>query len=123
MTSERYVIDWRDGWLCIRFEGSEFFTPTLTIHWWPVRREARADVERFIGLTPARGHAGFFSVADPWYPGGRRVDLTLKDGGSTQPIATESRPLPCPKVRAGIETRYEAGRWRKYLKAKGWVDA
>jgi hypothetical protein len=33
------------------------------------------------------------------------------------------RPLPCPKVRAGVETRYHDGRWEKYLKARGWVAA
>lgn len=32
-------------------------------------------------------------------------------------------PIPCPKVRAGIETRYRDGRWEKYPKSSGWVPA
>lgn len=35
---------------------------------------------------------------------------------------TESAPLPCPKVRKGIETRYRQGRWEKCLRT-GWVAA
>lgn len=35
---------------------------------------------------------------------------------------TEVVPIPCPKVRKGIETRYRHGRWEKCLRA-GWVSA
>ena len=46
---------------------------------------------------------------------------SMKDGGSTHAILTEETEVPCPKVRAGIETRWRDGRWQKYLKTKGWV--
>ena len=48
---------------------------------------------------------------------------TMAQGGSTPAIITEQTPVPCPKVRAGIETRWRNGRWEKYLKTKGWVSA
>lgn len=32
-------------------------------------------------------------------------------------------PFPCPKVRAGIDTRYQDGRWQKYSKREGWITA
>jgi hypothetical protein len=34
-------------------------------------------------------------------------------------------PIPYPKVRKGVETRWHKwnGRWEKYLKAQGWVPA
>lgn len=35
---------------------------------------------------------------------------------------TEVEPIPCPKVRKGIETRYRQGRWEKCLKT-GWTAA
>lgn len=34
-----------------------------------------------------------------------------------------STPLPCPKVRKGIPTRYANGKWEKYLQSQGWVRA
>ena len=43
--------------------------------------------------------------------------------GKTQAIKQEQVPVPPPKVRAGIETRYRRGQWEKYLKSKGWVAA
>lgn len=40
-----------------------------------------------------------------------------------RPAESVSRtPIPCPKVRSGIETRYRHGAWEKLLKT-GWVLA
>lgn len=46
----------------------------------------------------------------------------LPYAGYTTPAFTEEIPLPCPKVRTGIETRYRDGRWQKLLR-DGWVPA
>ena len=32
-------------------------------------------------------------------------------------------PIPCPRVRANVPTRYESGRWQKYTKSHGWISA
>jgi hypothetical protein len=47
---------------------------------------------------------------------------TLADGGATRAIIVETIPIPCPKVRAGIETRWHNGQWQKLLKT-GWRNA
>ena len=56
---------------------------------------------------------------DTWqtYRHGAYLILTTEHEGWTS-----AAPLPCPKVRAGVETRYRDGRWQKYLKARGWVN-
>lgn len=35
----------------------------------------------------------------------------------------DAEPIPCPKVRKGIDTRYYCGRWEKYSKREGWIAA
>lgn len=51
------------------------------------------------------------------------LTVRLIDGPKTLAIKQEEKPIPCPKVRAGIETRFHRGAWEKYLKSKGWVTA
>ena len=52
-----------------------------------------------------------------------------KDGGYlvlyTEHEGTEipDEPITCPKVKKGIETRYQSGTWQKYSKREGWVTA
>lgn len=50
------------------------------------------------------------------------IKLPLRDGAKTLPIKTEIEPIPCPKVRKGIEVEYRNGRWMKYLRT-GWESA
>jgi hypothetical protein len=45
----------------------------------------------------------------------------LAQGGQTPSIIIEETPVPRPKVR--VDTRWQSGRWEKYLKTKGWVAA
>lgn len=42
-------------------------------------------------------------------------------GGSVEAAHVETIPVPPPKVRAGIETRWKDGRWERLLK-RGWVS-
>ncbi len=55
---------------------------------------------------------------------GNYVSGELTNGGSTRAIITEEIPIPCPKVRAGIETRWNEYKkqWEKCLKS-GWARA
>ena len=46
----------------------------------------------------------------------------LRIGWNQKPDEFFVEPVPMPKVRKGIETRYRNGRWEKLLK-KGWVAA
>jgi hypothetical protein len=49
--------------------------------------------------------------------------INLQNGGSTVPDFTETAPVPAPKVRKGLQVRWDCGRWQKYLKTEGWVTA
>lgn len=42
--------------------------------------------------------------------------------GNTEAVKVEETPVPCPKVRKGIATRWYRGRWEKLLKS-GWTIA
>lgn len=53
------------------------------------------------------------------YHDGRSTELHV-DNHAFEQVNT---PIPCPKVRKGIETRYRNGNWEKYSKAKGWIRA
>lgn len=57
---------------------------------------------------------------DAWqaYREGDYLTVETEHSGTIREI-----PYPCPKVRAGIETRYRYGQWEKNTKAKGWVAA
>ena len=52
---------------------------------------------------------------------GPRYTVTIDP--RAQAVKIEHTPIPCPKVRAGVPTRYRGGAWEKYLKSAGWVSA
>jgi len=60
------------------------------------------------------------SDQDRWqaYRQGEYLTLFTEHQGTIR-----KEPLPCPKVRRGIETRYRDGQWERYLKMEGWVRA
>jgi hypothetical protein len=121
--NRKMTVDWRDGWLCVHDTDDDFSTPTRTHTWWPVRQVPRSDAEPIIGREAFEGRPGSYSARTAPYPAGYWVELPLLAGGQTRPLATATEPIPQPRVRKGIETRYRTGRWEKYLKASGWVTA
>ena len=107
--------------------------------WWPVLRasgwlpcwfdaETTGEYCRTCGqrkdsiihaLTPATlavgGHDGRY--------GGRLsngTSYTVEIDPRGAAVKVESKPIPCPKVRAGVETRFYRGAWQKYTKTSGW---
>jgi hypothetical protein len=97
----------------------QYFNPVEYTVLWRVTRVARSpyrpgfpadgDVLQDVGSScgVANYHGDGYSVHFP----------------STQKACESSeRPIPPPKVRAGIEVRYTSGRWEKLLR-KGWVAA
>lgn len=123
MTRHSSTVDWKDGWLCVKHRDTDFAHPEEYFLWWPVRQVPKADAEHLIGREAADQGTGYYCVRTADYPRGYLVDLPLLNGGQTRPIANETVPLPCPKVRKGTEVRYHNGRWEKYLKTKGWIAA
>jgi hypothetical protein len=53
----------------------------------------------------------------------RYTQLNLKDGGKTRPVKSEKFQIPQPKVRVGIQVRWNENRhrWEKLLKT-GWKE-
>ena len=42
---------------------------------------------------------------------------------STEKGERRTEPIPEPKVRKGVQTRYRNGGWQKYHKRDGWIRA
>lgn len=36
---------------------------------------------------------------------------------------SEQNAIPCPKVKAGTQTRYQGGEWQKMHARRGWIPA
>ena len=118
---------WHHGWLCILAESPMDAEPFLMRLWYPIREctEGRAEYEfgpqgwDTLGKEMRSTGYGHYVCAD----GQGRQTYILTEAGATLPIAVEQVPIPCPKVRKGIEVRYTRGAWRKCLKSQGWVYA
>jgi hypothetical protein len=98
----------------VRHESARYDEPVRDVIWWRVRRVQRNP---YRPAWPKSGDRVESSGHDDWHGPGYSVWFPGYQTGRT---AVE--PIPRPKVRAGIETRYRYGRWEKLLK-KGWVPA
>ena len=120
-------LTWKDGWLCILAESPMYDEPFLLRLWYPIRECTQGRAEYEYGPQGSdtfekemRG-TGYGHYVCPDSRDERTYVLT--EAGATKPIAHEQVPIPCPKVRKGIEVRYTRGAWRKCLKSQGWVYA
>ena len=116
------------GWLCVKnTDGYGHDTPKMIVDYWPITRGSLSSFQRAFPEvntdTPLRNTGGHeYELQREW--GSTPPPLfRLTDGGSTKSIKREIVPIPCPKVASGIETRFNRGRWEKYLKTKGWTPA
>ena len=131
-----------DGILYVVGEFNETREPMIRRFYWPVLRTSgwipcwfdpdssgeycRTCGQRKISplhtLTPETLNLG---GRDGVYGGllsnGARYTVEIDPRGKA--VKIEEIPIPAPKVRAGIETRYHNGEWQKCLKATGWVSA
>ena len=96
----------------------------------PIMRTLRWKVT---GARPANGNYGPAPQlednigAEVTHSPGRGF-LLYRNGAYTlleteENASVSTAPIPCPKVRAGIATRYYSGRWQKCSKRDGWVSA
>lgn len=103
--------------------------PELVVHYWPTRFgcrdlqfpswiwEGEPKMDDPADVQVARNGSGY----DLKFPGfSVWVDSGLN--GQTKAVRVDRIPFPCPKVRAGLQTRYYLGQWQKYLKTRGWVS-
>jgi len=109
------------GKWCIRSPYNMHNEPKVSICHWPIGRTSqRVDLTYYEGCEVSKkGYTGIYALRIAPY---QHVDLYLIDMGKTQSIETTIEDIPCPKVRKGIETRWENGRWEKLLKS-GWKPA
>ncbi len=116
----KYLGEWK-GELCVVEEDTLMRDPVLMVLYWPtgirVSDFKQSYGEELIGRSVRyTGTGGLYSIE-----GASRLQVRLVHGGQTTPVHVEKHKIPPPKVRAGMEIRYDDGGWQKYLKTKGWV--
>lgn len=112
------------GALFVLYESTSDGRPELHRMWWRVvsltgnpysaERPSPGDVATYRGEGTWSTHHGETH---------RTTGSVCTGSGSAPASSTEIVPVPVPRVRAGIETRWHQGEWQKYTKAKGWVRA
>ena len=93
--------------------------PTMIVCCYPTEiRES--DYPEIIGQEAEHAGPGVYVPMAGYYDPPR---FALINRGKTlpDPQYSELQPIPCPKVRKGIRTRYIGGRWERLLKSVGWV--
>jgi hypothetical protein len=114
-----------DGFAVVRSPMIYSDKPEEIVNYYPTNIRSK-DLEYNYGKTlPADlsySGTGVYAIVDgSYYPSPLRI--ALPQLGQTKCIKQEVIPIPCPKVRKGIETRWRNSRWEKYLKSEGWVTA
>ena len=112
------------GYLCVIVEDTMYDEPEGYKNYYPCfktsERHFKEDLE---GLEIRETClSGEYLASRKGNPYDKRGYIRLQDAGSTKPILTESFPIPCPKVRKGIKTEWQRGKWVKLLKS-GWIPA
>ena len=109
-----------DGMLYIRDSFRLSDRPAEKVMYWPIERRACDIAEDLIGmpLTLSRDWEFLYSIRQH---GMTRFEYRL--GGDKQASHVEEAEIPAPKVRKGIETRWNRERWEKYSKREGWIPA
>ena len=113
---------YRMGHLCVAWADTDTHTPIRITYYWPCYATRQDKVDALLGLDAHDEGDGVFAWKEGTGFAGIWQRTRLQNGGSTKPIDVVRQPIPCPKVRKGIETRWVAGRWEKCLKS-GWAPA
>lgn len=111
-----------DGRWCIQEKINNWDKPINTIVHWPIGKSDRPiDLTYFENAEVEKTSLSYEYILR--LPQHTRVYLYLIDGGKTQSLGGYDEDIPCPKVRKGIEVKFERGAWWKYLKSQGWMTA
>lgn len=104
-------------------------TPTIRHLLFPIRVDLRAALAYGIRdgePVEADGRAsGLYHLPRHRRVNGDYLTVSLVHGGETTAEHVVDVSVLCPKVRAGVETRWNryTGTWEKCLKTRGWVPA
>lgn len=119
------TLDHLDGWLCAREDEFDWRAPIRRTYYWPLVQTPRGYIDAtnpgLIGREVTYYPYGYTLFSE--FPGGTHRSFPLPNAGQTKALKITEEPVPAPKVRAGIETRWRKGGWEKYLKRDGWVAA
>lgn len=121
-----YRLDRHESTLCIVVRDADWGDPQMRELWYPIGPCSPSDWADLIGaeaFPEARASAGVYLVYIPGFRYHPPTRFGLADGGQTRPIHGTTEPIPCPKVRKGVPTRYLHGKWEKCLKSTGWTAA
>ena len=117
--SSNYSAVLENGRLLIRDAFRDSSEPVEHVHYWPTRWDKNDLTDFVTGKTddPAKirvqRFGGTYFLRFP----GCGFDLELRLPGETKSVRVETVPVPRPKVRKGIELRWNNGRWYKRLKS------
>lgn len=113
-----------DGKLVVRYASNLDSEPKRYILYWPLSEDRsiggvfRLEDREVVSDLGSEGWG--IAPEDPDFWSLRSITAVLLNGGKTEAVKIEHEPIPCPKVRKGVETRYRYGHWEKLLKS-GWV--
>ena len=115
------TFEYYEGYLCLKSVDVMYSKPAMLTVYYPFLQIPRNDIAHLIGAKayPVGGQGSYCyksvdSVDARWF--------RLQNLGQTKPLHTREEPIPCPRVRKGIKTRWESWHWQKLLK-QGWVPA
>lgn len=118
MSLEGTVVIDAKGAVFVRYVSVQSSQPVKVTMLWRVQRVRRDGYS--IGASPETGHI-VRSNGDEWH--GPGYSLYFPGGQEAESVVKED--IPCPKVRRGLETRWNVyqSRWEKLLPSRGWVAA
>jgi hypothetical protein len=115
-----------DGELCVCWKGVNLWKPEYQLTHFPTGIKTRDFVSNYYPLDQCelKTMGSSYGVLKKGGYYTNTLTLHLKDGGKTKNIKYEVIPIPCPKVKTGINTRWNSHKecWEKELK-KGWCTA
>lgn len=110
----------RDGKLYVVYETTLENEPILKRLWWLVERTTgnpwNASRPTLGNTARPCGHG----IWHTWNPENISTGYVYVDG-TKEAVFVEMLPVPCPKIRSGILTRWNSGAWEKCTKTKGWI--
>ena len=115
-----------DGEMCVCYKDTKYGEPKYTLSHFPTGIKTRDFEANYYPLSECdlmhRGGAYGVLKKGGYYT--NTLTLHLVNGGKTIVKKYEEVDIPCPKVRAGIKTRWNdfKGCWEKELKS-GWCTA
>ena len=117
-----------NGILCVSMVSDDYHEPVRMYQNYPTELRVYDFMRNFsitslneLLITRQESH-GVFAFCIKNSLCGPEWKIQLKDGGKTLSIETLKEPIPCPKTRKGINTRWNNGHWEKELKT-GWCTA